>query len=88
MCVMAGEKTSRQDLTGHVGIRSSEHEALDDELTSLQISSTGKGEKPSNCATGGGVSELGGLTEMLLIQSLMTWRRMAIVCRTYTCFLA
>ena len=51
MCVMAGEKT--YTCTDRI-----KQEALDDYLISVQISSTGKGEKPSNCATGGGESEL------------------------------
>ena len=77
---MTGEWTSKQALTSHIGIGSSEHDALDDEWISLQTFAADNGKKPFNCATGAGVSEQGGFTLMLLIESLM---RSQSICQSY-----
>ena len=62
MLVIKGARTSRQDFSSHVGIRSKVHGALDDVLIVLLASSTDKGEKLLSFTAGTAVWEHGGLT--------------------------
>lgn len=63
---------SRQDFTSHLGIRTRVHEALYDVLFILLTSSTDRGLKLSSFTAGAAVSEQGGLTWILLMESLIS----------------